>query len=71
MRKLATSIAAVLSPTVAAAHPHHAEQGLDLGHYLSDPSHLAMGVLAVGVAALVVLTLQARRKPSAFTQRRR
>ncbi len=48
MTKFSVVIGAALVPGVAFAHPGHAAGGAwDLGHYLTDPFHLALTVGAV------------------------
>lgn len=62
MGKNAITIGAILVPGIAAAHPQHAPgEGSGLVHYLTDPFHLGLAVVAtVLVVAARRLVLQRR-----------
>lgn len=48
MTKLPISIAAILVPSVAAAHPEHSSSvAFGFVHYLTDPFHLAITGVAI------------------------
>ena len=48
MTKLATAIATLIVPTLAAAHPDHlGDAAPGLAHFLTDPFHVGLIVLAV------------------------
>ena len=63
MQRLAISIGAVLAPITASAHPDHSAGGaVGLAHYVTDPFHIATGVLTIAAVVLVLAVSRARRR---------
>jgi hypothetical protein len=62
MTKIMTMICAIILPGVAAAHPDHASGG-DFGHvhFLTDPFHVGLTVLAALVLLAVRRSMPRRR----------
>jgi hypothetical protein len=63
MRYLTALIGGVLIPVAAHAHP--AEGGVGLIHYITDPSHIAPGVLTAGALILAIAVWRAARRRTA------
>ena len=62
MRRLVLPIGSLLFAVPASAHPDHVAGGaVELLHYVTDPFHLATGVLAMGAGALLLAVWRARR----------
>lgn len=67
MTKTALLIVGVLLPGVALAHPEHVSgAGVGLLHYVTDPFHVGLAALAIGVALMTrpLLRRHARRRTS-------
>jgi hypothetical protein len=63
MRYLTALIGGVLIPVAAHAHPGGG--GVDLVHYITDPAHVAPGVLTVGALIFVIAIRRAARRRTA------
>jgi hypothetical protein len=63
MRNLVASIGSILTPIAASAHPGHAgSTGVGLVHYVSDPLHIATGVLGIGAVLLIAVVWRVQRR---------
>jgi hydrogenase/urease accessory protein HupE len=72
MRRLLTSIGALLSPVAASAHPDHTDgASYGLAHYVSDPFHVATGLLTIGAVLLVVWAWRVRQRRAVVSSRPR
>lgn len=72
MRRLATLAGVVLTATAAGAHPDHVGgSGVGLAHYVSDPFHLATGILAAGALLSLVAAWWAYQQRLGRAHRRR
>ena len=72
MRNLVSFIGWILTASAVSAHPEHAgSDGVGLLHYVTDPFHIATGVLTIGVALLIIGAWRVHRRRAAFSHRPR
>lgn len=72
MRSVALSIVAALVASPASAHPDHGSGGaVGLAHYVTNPFHVAMTLVALGVVVLALGVWRARRGRSTAALRLR
>lgn len=64
MKRIAPLLLCSLWPAAAVAHPGHGTvEPSSAAHYLLEPAHAALAVLAVGAAAVTARFLRTRRRP--------
>ena len=72
MRNLVSFTGGILTASAVRAHPDHAgSDSVGLLHYVTDPFHIATGLLTIGVALLIVGAWRVHRRRAAFTHRPR
>lgn len=65
MTRISITLAAILAPGVAAAHPDHFSGGhFGLAHFLTDPFHVGLAVAAVVLAVALRRSLRPRPSPT-------